>query len=305
MTTDVDSDRGTVGSGHSARSWTVLRLILWSADYLGQKGVRRGRLDAEHLLAHVVGVSRLQLYLEYDRRLTADELEGFRPLLRRRAKREPLQYIIGSQPFRELDLEVSPAVLIPRPETELLVGQILDWAAGHERAEVTALDVGTGSGAIALSLALEGPFASVLATDVDEGALDVARRNRDSADLGDKVELRLGPLFDPLHAGEHFDVVVSNPPYVAESDSGTLDVAVVEWEPKRALFGGPDGLDVVRGLVYDAHGALRPGGLLALEVGVGQAGPVVRLLEDTGQYEELKVRRDYSGRERIVLAQGA
>ncbi len=302
MTTDVGSDRGTLERGHSGHGWTVLRLILWSADYLGQKGVRRGRLDAEHLLAHVVGVGRLQLYLDYDRRLTADELDGFRPLLRRRAKREPLQYIIGRQPFRELDLEVSPAVLIPRPETELLVGEILDWAAGSERAEMTALDVGTGSGAIALSLAFEGSFASVLATDVDEGALDVARRNRDSADLGDQVELRLGPLFDPLHPGELFDVIVSNPPYVAESEAPTLDPEVVEWEPKRAFFGGPDGLEVVRGLVHDARDALRPGGLLALEVGVGQAGAVVRLLEDTGQYEELSVRRDYSGKERIVLA---
>ena len=245
MTTDVGSDRGILERGHSGHSWTVLRLILWSADYLAQKGVRRGRLDAEHLLAHVVGVGRLQLYLDYDRRLSADELDGFRPLLRRRARREPLQYIIGRQPFRELDLEVSPAVLIPRPETELLVGEVLDWTAGNERAEMTALDVGTGSGAIALSLAFEGSFASVLATDVDEGALDVARRNRDSADLGDQVELRLGPLFDPLHPGERFDVIVSNPPYVAESEAPTLDPEVVEWEPKRAFFGGPDGLDVV------------------------------------------------------------
>ncbi len=305
MTTDVGSDRGTVERGHSNGSWTVLRLILWGADYLGQKGVRRGRLDAEHLLAHVVGVGRLQLYLEYDRPLTTDELEGFRPLLHRRAKREPLQYIIGRQPFRELDLEVSSAVLIPRPETELLVGEILDWTARHERAEMTALDVGTGSGAIALSLAFEGPFASVLATDVDEGALEVARRNRDSAELGDKVELRLGPLFDPLHPGERFDVIVSNPPYVAESEAVTLDPEVVEWEPKRALFGGADGLEVVRGLVHGAREALRPGGLLALEVGVGQAGPVVRLLEDTGQIRELRVRRDYSGKERIVLARRA
>ncbi len=303
--TDVGTDRGAVARGYSGDGWTVLRLILWSADYLGEKGVRRGRLDAEHLLAHVVGVGRLQLYLEHDRPLTADELDGFRPLLRRRAKREPLQYIIGCQPFRELDLEVSPAVLIPRPETELLVGEILDWSAGQDRAGMTVLDVGTGSGAIALSLAFEGPFASVLATDVDEGALEVARRNRDSADLGDKVEFRVGPLFEPLHPGERFDVIVSNPPYVVDAEVGTLDPEVAEWEPKRALLGGPDGLKVVRGLVHEARAVLRPGGLLALEVGAGQAGRVVRLLEDTGEYEESRVRRDYSGKERIVLAQRA
>jgi release factor glutamine methyltransferase len=204
-----------------------------------------------------------------------------------------------------LDLEVSPAVLIPRPETELLVSEILDWIAGQDRPGMTALDVGTGSGAIALSLAFEGSFASVLATDIDQEALDLARRNRDAAALADKVEFRLGPLFDPLHPGERFDVIVSNPPYVAESEAVSLEPEVVEWEPKRALFGGPDGLGVLRGLVGEASAALRPGGLLALEVGVGQAGPVVGLLEDTGQYDELRVRRDYAGKERIVLARCA
>lgn len=305
MTTGFRSDGRGRASQRARDGWTVLSLILWSAEYLEKKGVPSARLDAEHLLAHVAGVGRLQLYLDFDRPLTTYELEGFRPLLRRRAKREPLQYIIGRQPFRELDLEVSPAVLIPRPETELLVGEILDWIAGQDRSEMTALDVGTGSGAIALSLAFEGSFASVLATDIDEEALDVARRNRDSAALADKVEFRLGSLFDPLHPGERFDVIVSNPPYVAESEALSLEPEVVEWEPKQALFGGPDGLAVLRGLVGEAREALRPGGLLALEVGIGQAGPVAGLLEDTGQYDELRVRRDYAGKERIVLARCA
>ncbi len=291
--------RGGVGT------WTVLRLILWSAEYLSERGVESARLDAEHLLAHVVGKGRLELYLEYDRPLTPAELDGFRPLLRRRAGREPLQYILGRQPFRELDLEISPAVLIPRPETELLVGEVLEWARGEARPGMTALDVGTGSGAIALSLAFEGTFASVLGTDVDSGALEVARRNRDAARLGERVELRLGGLFEPILPGERFDVVVSNPPYVAEAEEETLQPEVLEWEPRQALFAGPDGLAVLRRIAGEAGAVLRPGGLLALEVGAGQARPVAGMLEEAECYEDVRTRRDYSGKERIVLARCA
>ena len=282
--------------------WTVLRMILWSAGYLEEKGVESGRLDAEHLLAHALGKDRLQLYLEFERPLTEDELDAYRPLLKRRAAREPLQYIVGRQPFRELDLEVDPSVLIPRPETELLVSRILEWAEDRGLADGSALDVGTGSGAIALSLALEGPFASVLATDVDEGALAVAGRNRDAAGLGERVELRAGRLFEPVGEEERFDVVVSNPPYVAEDEAEELEPEVREWEPARALFGGSDGLDVLRGLAAGAAGHLRKSGLLALEVGLGQAEAVAEMLEASEEWEDVRILRDYTGRERFVLA---
>lgn len=285
--------------------WTILRMILWSADYLKERGVESGRLDAEHLLAHVVGVGRLQLYLEFERPLTPEELDGFRPLLKRRAGREPLQYIIGRQPFRELDLEVGPSVLIPRPETEVLVGEVLAWLQSSERDSARALDLGTGSGAIALSLAFEGSFASVVATDVDGGALEVARRNRDAADLQARVELREGSLFAPLGTNERFDVIASNPPYVAERDSETLQEEVREWEPRRALYGGEDGLDILRSIASGAAGHLEVGGLLALEVGMGQAALVAGLLQDTGAYREVRVGRDYAGKERFVFAYGA
>jgi release factor glutamine methyltransferase len=295
-------DREARANGRSEDGWTVLRLILWSADYLKQKGVPNARLDAEHLLAHAAGRQRLQLYLEYDRPLTTAELDGFRPLLKRRAGREPLQYIVGRQPFRELDLEVSPAVLIPRPETEVLVGEVLDWVRRRGRGDLTALDIGTGSGAIALSLAFEGTFASVLATDVAEDALDVARRNRDAAGLADRVELRLGPLFEPVRAGEGFDVVVSNPPYVADGAVEELEPEVALWEPKTALLAGSDGLDALRAVARGAGRVLRKGGLLAVEVGEGQAGSVVGMLADDGRYHDMSVQRDYAGVERVVLA---
>jgi len=301
----VGEERSAGAAGRSDDPWTVLRLILWSAEYLGQRGIPSARLDAEHLLAHAVGVGRLQLYLEFDRPLTPEELDGYRPLLKRRATREPLQYIVGHQPFRELTLEVSPAVLIPRPETEVLVGAVLEWASAKGAEGLTAWDVGTGSGAIGLSLAFEGSFASVLATDVDEGALRVAGRNRDAAGLGDRVELRCGALFEPLRPGERFDVVVSNPPYVAESEANVLAPEVGDWEPRGALFGGADGLDVLRNLASGAGAVLCPGGLLALEVGHGQAGPVAGMLTERGEYEEVWVRRDYAGKERIVMARCA
>jgi len=295
-------------SSPSARGedpWTVLRMMEWSGEYLEGKGIARGRLDAEHLLADVLGLGRLELYLQFDRPLIAAELDRYRPLLKRRAKREPLQYILGRAAFRELDLEVDERVLIPRPETEILLDEVLEWSAAHAGEQARGLDLGTGSGAIALSLVLEGPFELVVATDTSEAALEIARSNAEAAGLGDKVEFRLGSYFDPVAEGEVFDLVVSNPPYVAEGEAPSLEPEVREWEPGDALFAGPDGLVALRAIVADAGSHVRPGGLLALEVGVGQAGPVVAMLEDTGEYLDVRVRRDLAGRERMVLTRRA
>ena len=291
--------------GSADEPWTVLRLILWSADYLREKGVESGRLDAEHMLAHVVGVDRLQLYLQFERPLTRAELDAFRPLLKRRAAREPLQYILGHQPFRELDLVVEPGVLIPRPETEVLVGEVLAWLERSGREAPVALEVGAGSGAICLSLAYEGYNTHIIATDVSETALKVARRNRDAAALVDRVDLRHGSLFEPMREEERFDVIVSNPPYVAEVDEAALEPEVRDWEPREALFGGTDGLDLIRRIVGGARRFLKDGGLLALEVGVDQTEEVAELIRDTGQYDEVRILRDYSGRKRFVFAHGA
>jgi release factor glutamine methyltransferase len=291
--------------GRDGEVWTVLRLMRWSGEYLEGKGVERGRLDAEHLLAHTLGVGRLQLYLQYDRLLERSELDRFRPLLRRRAEREPLQYILGRAAFRELDLSVDRRVLIPRPETEVLVDEVLAWAASEGRGGLSAVDVGTGCGAIALSLAVEGPFSRVVATDASEDALEVARANARALGLEGRLDLRAGALFAPLGMGEEFDVVVSNPPYVAEAEVPTLEPEVGVWEPRQALLGGPDGLTVLRALVGGAAGHLGPGGLLALEVGAGHAALVVAEVEAEGGYDDVRVRRDLAGRERIVLARRA
>jgi release factor glutamine methyltransferase len=280
-------------------------MMEWSGEYLEDKGVVCGRLDAEHLLASVLGLGRLDLYLQFDRPLVAAELDRYRPLLKRRARREPLQYILGRAAFRELDLEVDGRVLIPRPETEILLDEVLEWAKAHAGAQARALDLGTGSGAIALSLVLEGPFESVVATDSSEAALEVARRNAEAAGLSERLDFRLGSFFDPVREAEVFDLVVSNPPYVAEGEAPSLEPEVRDWEPGDALFAGPDGLVALRAIVAGAGPRLRPGGLLALEVGLGQAGPVTAMLEATGQYVDLRVRRDLTGRERVVLSRRA
>lgn len=282
--------------------WTVLSMILWSAEYLEGKGVPNARLDSEHLLAHVVEADRLQLYLDFERPLSRSELDAYRPLLKRRASREPLQYIIGSQPFRELEVQVRPGVLIPRPETEALVEGVLDWARAHER-RGAALDIGTGSGVIALSLAGEGAFEWVLATDVDEGAIEIANEN--TAGVEGRVDFRLGSLFDPIEPDERFDVIVSNPPYIREVDAEGLEPEVRDWEPRTALFAGDDGLAVIRPLVEGAASHLAPGGLVALEVGLGQARDVAGLFEAADAFGNVRILRDYSGRERFVFAVGA
>jgi release factor glutamine methyltransferase len=276
-----------------------MEMVRWTEAYLRDKGFESPRLNGELLLAGTLGLKRLDLYLQFDRPLTPDELAGFKARLRRRAKREPLQYIEGEAAFRHLRLRVDPRVLIPRSETELLVDEVLAWARGREG--LHALDVGTGSGAIALSLATEGPFARVVATDVSGDALEVARANHAAAAPGAPVEFRSGAVYAPVR-GETFDVVVSNPPYVGTGERDALDAGVRDWEPAQALFAGETGLDVIGELVAGAPGVLRPGGLLALEIGWKQADAVAELVRAVDGFSGPAVRRDLEGRDRIVTA---
>ncbi|HEU4325478.1 MAG TPA: peptide chain release factor N(5)-glutamine methyltransferase [Roseiflexaceae bacterium] len=282
------------------KRWTVVEMIRWTAEYLGGKNVHNARLNAELLLAGVLGLKRLDLYLQFDRPLRPEELAEFKERLRRRAKREPLQYIDGTAAFRDLVLRVDPRVLIPRPETEVLVQEVLDWSRGRD--DLSAVDVGTGSGAIALALATEGPFARVVATDAQPDALDAARENHALAAPDAPVEFRLGDLLAPVR-GEAFDVVVSNPPYVGDEEAASLDPEVRDWEPPTALFAGAGGLDVIRRLVPQAAEALKPGGLLALEIGAAQGAAVRGIIEETHAFGAPRVRPDLAGRDRFVLAE--
>ena len=298
---ELERDSGAVSK--RGESWTILRMILWSAEYLTDKGVEAGRLDAEWLLSAALGVDRLQLYLQYDRPLSSEEREAFKPLLRRRASREPLQYILGRTGFRQLELKTDPRVLIPRPETEVLVQEVLDWASSRAGSVGWVWDMGTGTGAVALSLAAEGACAGVVATDVSPEALTVAADNAERYDPSGLVEFREGSLFEPLEQGEAFDVIVSNPPYIADGDKGELQPEVRDWEPPEALFAGEDGLDVIRQLVTGAPERLLEGGLLALECGLGQAQRVAADVHATGAFAAVRIRNDLTGRPRFVMAE--
>ena len=290
-------------------AWTPIRLTRWSGAYLKEKGIDNGRLNAELMLARVLDVPRLDLYLQFERPITPQELKEFKGLLVRRAAREPLQYVLGVTPFRELDLTTDQRALIPRPETEVLVEEVLGWvkACVHPRDDggLVGLEVGTGSGAVALSLLEEGPVMRMVATDLSREALDLARENAQAAGLDSRVDFRQGALFEPIRTGEQFHIVVSNPPYVPLRDRALLAPEVRDWEPPAALFAGPEGLDVLLPLIREAPGALRPGGLLALEVGEGQGAVVLGAAERTGAYANLRLRPDLAGKDRIFLGVAA
>jgi release factor glutamine methyltransferase len=273
-----------------------------AAGVFEERGFEQPRLEAELLLAGLLGLKRLDLYLQHDRPLSPEELERYRRAVRRRLKREPVQYILGTAAFRNLELHVDPRVLIPRPETELLAGAVLDWSKAHDRWGAV-LDIGTGSGAIALSLAGEGEYGRVVASDASPDALEVARGNAVRLDLADRLEFREGSLFDVMREGELFDVIVSNPPYVAESERASLAADVVEHEPPAALFAGANGLSVIERIVEGAPAWLQPGGLLALETGAGQGAAVLELMVKTGRYVAPRVERDLAGRDRMALAE--
>lgn len=280
----------------------VLDVSRKAAGVFAERGFEQARLESELLLAGVLGLKRLDLYLQHDRPLSPEELELYRTAVRRRLKHEPVQYILGTAAFRHLELHIDARVLIPRPETELLAGAVLAWSKATGRAGAM-LDIGTGSGAIALSLAAEGGYERVVASDVSRDALEVARANAARLGLADRIELREGSLFDVVREGERFDVIVSNPPYVAETERESLSPEVVLHEPPQALFAGADGLAVITAIIDGAAQRLKAGGLLALEIGAGQGPAVVALLERAGSYVPVRVEQDLAGRDRMALAE--
>jgi len=276
--------------------WTTLKILAWTKDFLLSKGVTNARLEAEWLLCAVTGLDRVGLYLQYDKPLNDRELAEYRAMVTRRAKREPLQHILGSQEFCGLEYEVTADVLIPRHDTEVLISE----AIIRQPDSRSVLDIGTGSGCIAISLQKRLPKAAVTATDISEAALTVAGRNANKH--GAAVEFLMGSLFAPV-AGRCFDLIVSNPPYIPTSDIESLDQEVRDYDPRAALDGGGDGLDIYRTLIPAAVEYLAPGGWLLVEIGIGQAKDVVQLFQHTSSYGEPIIALDSSGIERVVGAQ--
>jgi release factor glutamine methyltransferase len=288
------------------RPWTIKALIDVTAGYLREKGVDSPRLDAELLLSHILGCRRLDLYLRFDQPLSEEELAGYRGLVRRRAGREPLQYICGRQEFWSLDFEAGPGGLIPRPETELLVEKALALhrEGGLAGGALRVLDLGTGSGVLAVCTAREIETARVWASDISMGALTLARRNARRHGMDERISWVQGDLFAPFRPSDRsrFDLILSNPPYVPEEELQGLAPEVRDHEPLRALNGGPGGMEVVRRILQEAPAFLTQGGRLLMEVDPRQTEEALRTAEETGAYDRVEAIRDHTGRFRVVDA---
>lgn len=286
--------------GYAARV-TVLEVIQRSTEFLQRHGVDSPRLQIELLLAHVLKLPRLQLYLNHDRALAEPELAALRALVQRRAKREPLQHLVGSTSFFGLEISVSPDALIPRPETETLVELALASLAKCPAPQPTVLDFGTGTGCIVLTLAVKCPSALVHALDISDAALALARSNAERTAMAGRITFHLGDGFGALPAELRFDLIVSNPPYIPAVEIATLQPEVRDFDPRLALDGGADGLDFYRLLATEAPARLNTGGAFFAEFGDGQENAVEALFTSAG-WQRVSLHRDLSGRPRIVEA---
>lgn len=278
------------------KCWTIGSILQWTKQYFSDKGVESPRLDAEVLLSHILGKDRLYLYVNFDQPLQSDELAAYREAVKKRVQRQPVAYIIGQKEFMGLDFIVSPAVLIPRPDTEILVEAIL--AKIQELPNLSILDLGTGSGAIIISLLAKVTSACGTAVDISREALKIAAVNAEKNSVYSRLTLLAGDLYGPV-GDQVYDVIVSNPPYIPNADIAGLEQEV-QREPAQALAGGHDGLDFYRRIVDSADKHLKSGGLLAFEVGINQAEAVADLGNKAGLMAE-GIIKDYGGIDRVVL----
>jgi release factor glutamine methyltransferase len=304
----------------SSDDWTIGRLIEWTRGYFARRDIEQPRLEAEILLAHILGLERINLYMKYEEVVSEEQRAAFRDLVQRRADGEPSRYLVGTCEFMSLALKVTPDVLIPRPETEQLAEEVirrvraggptpLEAAAGDDPDEATPgtveiIELGTGSGALAVSLAVHLPAARVTATDVSPTALAVARTNAEAHGVADRVILLEGDLYEALDAADArpADFLLANPPYVAEGEWNGLPADIREHEPREALVAGPDGTEVIERILRGARAYLKPGGVLMVEIGAGQGREVRQMAEETRGLADVDIRKDYAGHDRILFA---
>jgi release factor glutamine methyltransferase len=320
---------GQLYSGQPRRLWllpppgnlyillvTVLEAIQRSTEFLKNKGVDSPRLQTELLLAHLLAMPRMKLYLNFERNLSDTELDTFRNLIKRRGQREPLQHIVGSTSFCGLELAVNRHVLIPRPETEFLAEQ--GWTFLHSLntrpsaasspptsadQPPTALDLGTGSGCLAIALAVHCPSARLVATDISAAALNVAKQNAARHNVLERIDFLEGNTFAVFNSLNSFNLIISNPPYIATREIPSLQVEVRDYDPRQALDGGPDGLSFYRRIAAEAAPLLKPGGKIMLEFGDDHA-PAIREIFEAEKWIVEAVLEDYTQRPRIIIIHG-
>lgn len=281
-------------------AWTVGRLLTWTTDYLKRHGSESPRLDSEVMLAHVLGWERVQLYTHFTDVVAEAPRAKFRDLVRRRSEGSPVAYLVGRKEFYSLSFEVSPAVLIPRPESEFVLVELLTLLKGVE--SIRVVDVGTGSGCLAIAAAHQHRGAQIIAIDLSEDALAVARRNAATHGVADRVEFRAGDSLEPVRGEEPFDAIVSNPPYIKSGDIERLEVGVRDYEPRLALDGGPSGLEMVSRLITQSVDLLKPGGHLILEIGTDQEKPIRELIEAHPELRLAPTIHDHAQHPRVVRA---
>jgi release factor glutamine methyltransferase len=283
-----------------SEEWTTLKVLDWTTGRFERADIDSPRLEAQVLLSHALKCDRVALYMSFDKPLRSEELAAYRGLIERRLAGEPVAYLVGEQEFWSLPFTVDRTVLVPRRDTETLIEVVLDEVGERARA-LRIADIATGSGAIAITLASELTNAIVIATDISDAAVAMATKNAARNDLAARVDVRQGDLLEPVAGEEPFDIIAANLPYVRSADIDGLS-SEVKHEPRGALDGGADGLDIVRRLIDAAPAALVPGGLLVLEHGFDQADDVTALFAASGAFEPAQTRKDLGDQPRITWA---
>ena len=283
--------------------WTIQRLLAWTTDFFRERGIDSPRLDAEVLLSALLGRDRMYLYVHFDEPLEPEELARFRGYVKERAAHTPLAYVLGRREFMGLDFRVTRDTLIPRPDTEILAGYAVDFLRTRAKEGTDDLwiaDIGTGTGAIALSVLHHTEGTRADAVDISSAAAEVARENAATLGLSERVAVFVGDLTVPL-AGRSYDMILSNPPYIPTADIAKLMPEVRSYEPHRALDGGTDGLDLYRRLMADAPAMLKDGGAIAVEVGIHEAAAVAALALAHPCIVRTEILKDLGGIERVVV----
>ena len=292
------------GYNLAMQTWTIQKLLNWVTEYLTSKGIDSPRLSAELLLSHVLALKRIDLYTQFDKPVSRQQLDILHDLVKRAGQDEPVAYLVGKTEFYSLELNVTPDCMIPRPETELLVERAIEFLRTRRDTQFVC-DLCTGCGCIAVAIAKNYPDARIIATDICDAALAVAAGNIEKHQLKERITLLCGDLFDPIISGldvDKFDLVACNPPYVSTAEYEKLDKNVKDYEPKVALFAGVDGLDIYRRVIEKADRFLKPDAALMLEIGYAQGQAVRQLLEQTGAFTEIKIEKDIHNNDRIAIA---